>query len=145
MFDFEALFWPHGAPLQPLTDLDAVLGVLLLEQVHLLPPQGERRGDDVAEAAAAAEGRVGAVVVGGGLGGSGGGGVALALRRAVVPHAELAPSVGRPEAVAHQVVDDEPDLDERVAVRLGHAVHDVAHQVLQSVGGTVLLQGQRVQ
>ena len=44
-----------------------------------------------------------------------------------------------PKAVPHQVVDDEADLDEREAVRLGHPVHDVSHQVLQRVGRTVLL------
>ena len=47
-----------------------------------------------------------------------------------------------PESVSHEVVDDEADLDERVAVRLGHPVHHVAHQVLQRVGRAVLLQGE---
>ena len=46
-----------------------------------------------------------------------------------------------PESVSHEVVDDEADLDEGVAVRLGHPVHHVAHQVLQRVGRAVLLQG----
>ena len=47
-----------------------------------------------------------------------------------------------PESVSHEVVDDEADLDEGVAVRLGHPVHHVAHQVLQRVGRPVLLQGE---
>ena len=47
-----------------------------------------------------------------------------------------------PESVSHEVVDDEADLDEGVAVRLGHPVHHVAHQVLQRVGRAVLLKGE---
>ena len=44
-----------------------------------------------------------------------------------------------PEPISHQIVDNEADLNERVAVRLGHPVNDVAHQVLQRVGRTIFL------
>ena len=52
---------------------------------------------------------------------------------------ELPPRVGGDVAAAHQLADDEADVDEAAAVTSWHSRHNVTNEIAKSAGGAVFL------